>query len=306
MLSRRPWELVGVISHGDSGRGQVRSLRSTGTESLAGGRSWAGGVPESRFVVPPAFDGDARFLIEQAVRAVERADGDGVPLRLVGGIAVALHCPSAASSELRRSYANIDFVAGVKDGAKLDAIFSELDYRPDKRFNSLNGQFRRLYLGANEDRQIDVFLRDFRMCHELPLGERLDIDAPTVPLAELFLTKAQIVELNHKDVIDLFALLADHPVGAGDDDTINGERVATLCAKDWGLWRTVTWTLDRLEAILASDLGGLDVEPIRRGIDDLRDQIAGTAKSMRWKARARVGDRVRWFEVPDDPKRKVD
>ena len=92
----------------------------------------------------------------------------------------------------------------------------------------------------------------FKMCHELPLGERLDVDAPTIPLAELFLTKAQIVQLNEKDLLDLLALLADHPVGEGNGESINADRIAKLCGADWGLAKTVTLTLDRVvEAVTA-------------------------------------------------------
>ena len=45
----------------------------------------------------------------------------------------------------------------------------------------------------------------------------------TIPLAELFLTKAQIVQMNRKDVLDLLALLLDHEVGPGDAETINSD-----------------------------------------------------------------------------------
>ena len=244
-------------------------------------------------------------LIKQAVGVVQRAESEGVQLRLVGGIAVALHSPSARHRDLQRDYADIDFVSGTDSGGKLDLIFSELGYEPDKRFNGLNGKTRRLYFSADGTRQIDIFVRSFQMCHELPLADRLDVDSPTIPLAELFLSKAQIVELNHKDTLDLFAMLVDHPVGPGDEETLNIDQISSLCAKDWGLWRTVTWTLDRLEAILAADLGEINVDLIRSRIESLREGIEAASKSMRWKARARVGDRLQWYELPEDPRRKV-
>ena len=45
-------------------------------------------------------------------------------------------------------------------------------------------------------------------------------DDSTVPLAELLLTKAQIVELNDKDACDLFVLFHDYDVST-DDSGIN-------------------------------------------------------------------------------------
>lgn len=113
------------------------------------------------------------------------------------------------------------------------------------------------------------------------------------------------MELNQKDALDLFALLADHPVGQSDDETVNVERVAELCAKDWGLWRTVTWTLERIEAILKADAGDIDAALIDSRIEELSAGIEAASKSMRWKARARVGDRVQWYELPEDARRSV-
>lgn len=153
---------------------------------------------------------------------------------------------------------------------------------------------------------MDIFVDSFEMCHELPIGERLLVDSPTVPLAELFLSKAQVVELNEKDMLDLLALLADHPVGAGDEETINVDRIAELTAKDWGLWRTLIGTLEKIEGSLAT--AALD-EPagsaVGERVSDIRKAISASSKSMKWKARARVGDRVRWYELPEDPRRSV-
>jgi hypothetical protein len=240
---------------------------------------------------------DANPQLVRAVEVVERAQHEGIRLRLIGGVAVALHSPSALSA--RRDYADIDLVADRVDGRQLDALIAQSGYRPDVRFNSVHGGKRRLYL-QDGGRQIDVFVSDFEMCHRLPLGERLEADFPTVPLAELFLTKAQIVQLNEKDVFDLAALLVDHEVGPGDDDVINADRIAQLCAHDWGLWRTVTGTLGRLPDLTKNEAQRALVEARDASI---RAAIDAAPKSGRWKRRARVGERIRWYELPEDPRR---
>jgi len=243
------------------------------------------------------------LLTGQATAVVERAESEGVVLRLVGGIAVALHCPSASHRALKRDYADIDFVSGKVDSAKIDTFLAEIGYFPDKRFNSIHGRTRRLYFDEGGSRQVDVFMSNFKMCHELPLGERLTVDSPTIPLAELFLTKAQIVQLNEKDLLDLLALLADHPVGEGDDETINADRIAKLCGADWGLAKTVTLTLDRVAQAVAAEGGDIDGPAIASRVEQLRRVIDEAPKSMRWRARARVGERVPWYELPEDPRR---
>ena len=75
---------------------------------------------------------------------------------------------------------------------------------------------------------MDVFVSSFRMCHEIPLEKRLSVDEDTVPLAELLLTKLQIIELNEKDVRDTVALLLEHDV-TDDDAGVNAGHIAELC-----------------------------------------------------------------------------
>jgi hypothetical protein len=75
----------------------------------------------------------------------------------------------------------------------------------------------------------------------------------TIPLAELFLSKAQIVELNRKDALDLVTLVLDHEAGPGDEETINVDLVAGLCAQDWGLYTTVSMAIEKLHQLLTSE-----------------------------------------------------
>src|SRR5205823_1125353 len=114
-------------------------------------------------------------------------------------------------------------------------------------FNAMNGKERLLFYDNPNGRQMDVFVSSFRMCHEIPLEQRLTVDEDTVPLAELLLTKLQIIELNEKDVRDTVALLLEHEV-TDDDAGVNASHVASLCAGDWGLWRTITHNLETLRA----------------------------------------------------------
>lgn len=227
-------------------------------------------------------------------------------LRLIGGIAVAIHSPTATHRALKRDYADIDYIARGTSGKHLDALLESLGYKPDTRFNSLHGRHRRLYFDESGQRQVDVFVDIFEMCHVLPIGERLSVDSPTVPLAELFLSKAQIVQLNAKDMLDLFALLADHEVGPGDEETINVGRIAELTGKDWGLWRTIMGSLEKLDAGLSSTVLEGDAKAlIGDRVQTIREVLSSAPKSVKWKARARVGDRVRWYELPEDPRRTV-
>ena len=124
----------------------------------------------------------------QAVELVEFASKRGIELRLIGGVAVALRCPSASHRALVRKYADIDVATRTHDGKKLNALFEEFGYRPDKSFNALQGKTRRLYHDESGENQIDVFISKFEMCHEIPLGDRIEIDQLTLTPTDLLLT----------------------------------------------------------------------------------------------------------------------
>ena len=242
---------------------------------------------------------------QRASALVDRAQERGVLLRLIGGVAVAVHSPSAAEHGLARDYADVDYIAAGGSARVLDELLGELDYHPDVRFNSLHGARRRLYFDDTRTHQIDMFVNSFEMCHVLPMStDRLRLDSPTVPLAELFLTKAQIVELNDKDLLDLLALLSAHDVGDGDQETVNLARIVELTRGDWGLWQTVIGTLAKIDAALPSaDLDDDLSICIGERTNQIRVAINDAPKSVKWKARARIGDRVRWYELPEDPRR---
>jgi len=62
----------------------------------------------------------------------------------------------------------------------------------------------------------------------------------------MLLEKMQIVRINEKDIIDTVMLLLEHPLGDEDHETIHVGRISKLCAKDWGLWRTLTMNLEKV------------------------------------------------------------
>src|SRR5215210_115983 len=185
-------------------------------------------------------------MAEEAVRVAEAADREGLALRLLGGVAIKLRAKDGLHPAFEREYADLDWITPKGASAAAQKFFETVGYTPQVRFNAMYGQERLLFFDEQHDRQVDVLVGTFRMSHEIRFGKRLALEPVTVPLAELLLTKLQIVELNEKDVKDALALLHDHPVEEEDGDAINGGHIARLCASDWGLWRTFTANLDSL------------------------------------------------------------
>ena len=246
-------------------------------------------------------------LDEEAERILQGAGAKGITLRLLGGMAVSIKCPSASKPPLSRRRVDIDVVGRRRDTAKINQLFKELGYRPRERFNALHGS-RLIFNDIMNQRRVDVFLDVFQMCHKFDFRDRLALEPKTIPLSDLLCTKLQIVEINEKDVKDIFAILLDHEVSEGEGlDVIGASYISKLCAEDWGVYKTFSMNLDRLASY--AERIGLDQEQNRRIVDQvgkLKGFIEAAPKSMGWKMRARVGERKKWYELPEADQEVVD
>jgi hypothetical protein len=239
-------------------------------------------------------------IVSEGQRLLGMASAQGVPLRLLGGIAVRMKAPSVPPS-LDRAYKDIDFAVTKKGGGAADKLLKEAGYEPHVAFNAMHAKERGLYYDEGNGRQVDLFIQSFRMCHEIPLGDRLEVEPDTVPLAELMLTKLQIIEVNEKDIRDTVLLFHGHPIADTDDRAVNGAHIAKLCADDWGLWRTITANLERCRGHVGDyELPAEDRERIEGRFDELLQRIEAEPKSRGWRRRAKVGDKKRWYELPEE------
>ncbi len=240
-------------------------------------------------------------MVEEAVRVAAQAEREGVALRLLGGVAIKVRAEDGLHPAFERDYADLDWIAPKGTSSRVQKFFESIGYVPQTRFNTMYGRERLLYFDEAHDRQVDVLLGTFRMSHKIPFGGRMTLEPLTVPLAELLLTKLQVVELNEKDVRDALALLYHHPVAEGDGESVNAAHVAKLCASDWGLWRTLTANLKALEGHLGRyELEGAGKERIRERVEALLKRIEEEPKSLGWKLRSKIGDRKRWYELPEE------
>lgn len=240
-------------------------------------------------------------ILEEATTLLEAAEARGLPLRLIGGLAVQLRAPAGPHPALARTHKDIDFVTARGKARQVTELMRARGYCANEEFNAVNGHRRLLFYDFANERQVDVFVGSFEMCHVIPVAERLTLDQVTVPLAELLLTKLQVVQLNEKDQRDILALLLHHDVGDADGDAINGASIGRLCAADWGLWRTSKMNLERsAEALDGYGLDDDERKLIAARIDRLRSLIEEAPKTVKWKLRDRIGDRKQWYEEPEE------
>jgi len=258
--------------------------------------------------------GPAGDPLPEAVALAQGAANAGLGLKLLGGLAVRVLCP--AFPPRLRAGQDIDFACLSKGRKAVMSYLEGAGCTGDRRFNNLNGD-RQMYFTAPSGRPIDVMVDRLTMCHTLDFRPGFASLPLTVDAVDVLLSKLQIVELNEKDVRDALHLLAGLPVAQGGraPDTapaagrhasgqgIDTERFAKLLGTDWGWWRTVTGSLAKLPALAAENPALLPPDPPFDPVAQAYElaEIAESApKSVKWRLRANVGDRVRWYELPEE------
>lgn len=242
--------------------------------------------------------------LTEALPLVRGAEAAGAPVRLIGGVAVRVLCPGFPP-RVRRDQ-DFDLVCLGKQRKDVAAFLESAGCESDRRFNNLNGD-RQMYFRAPSGRPIDVMVDRVPMCHTLDFRRTFTVLPLTLGVADLLLTKLQIVELNEKDAHDIVQLLAGVPIGPGPGDadapSIDAIRIEQVVGADWGWWKTVTDNLDKLPGLVDAhpELVPSDTpQDALAAARSLRERAERAAKTMQWKLRARVGTRVRWYELPEE------
>jgi hypothetical protein len=239
-------------------------------------------------------------FVGRATQLVEQANGQGIPLRILGSLAYRLHCPGNLDlfDAMKRDLTDVDFAARSDTRKELRAFLERLGYVIDQDVLVATEGSRYCFADPGSSMLVDVFFDELFFCHQIPLRDRLDLDYPTITLADLVLEKMQIVEINPKDIKDTLVLLLEHPLGSADREEIDAAYIAKLLAADWGFYYTVTTNLGKLGR-LGAEYGTLNREQwavVNSRIEELERMIEEEPKTRRWKVRARIGPRVKWYQ----------
>jgi hypothetical protein len=250
---------------------------------------------------PPAAS-PADDPLPEALGLARGASEAGLGLKLLGGLAVRVICPDFPPR--LRAGQDMDFACMGKGRKKVVDYLERSGCQPDRRFNNLNGD-RQMYFNAPSGRPIDVMVDRLTMCHTLDFRPSFGRLPYTVDAIDVLLSKLQIIELNEKDAWDIFHLLSGVPLSQGSQGgpVLDTDRFARLLGADWGWWRTVTGNLAKLPA-LAQDKPqllppGAQHDPLAQA-SALEEVAQAAPKGVKWKLRSNVGDRVRWYELPEE------
>lgn len=225
----------------------------------------------------------------RAQQVLSAAAERGVAICALGGVAVQLLCASARPGGVwHRGLADVDLATTTKARRLTEEVIAASGFAADDTFNRMNGSTRLRYFD-DDGSHLDVFVDELQLCHTISWRRGLRVGASTLPLPELLLTKLQVVKQEDKDRTDLSALLTDCW-----DDVMGGlDRLVDVVHIDWGLWRTGDLSLQKLEANSAEGL-------VRERALELRQRWQAFPLSAKAKLRASIGDRVRWYQEPEE------
>ncbi len=240
--------------------------------------------------------------LDEAVSVCTAAADQGITVRLAGGLAIQYLTPNFPPRGGDRQ--DLDMAIESSDRRPLTQFLTERGYIGDKTFNALYGHKQLYFQSPQTERSLDVLVDRLHMCHTVEFKGRLGRMPVTLDLTDLLLTKLQIVELNAKDARDIVQLLSCLPIRpASSAPGIDAERFRQVLGADWGWWRTVTGNLDKLPGLLGANpqlaQPGMPFDPVAQAAR-LRQLADEAPKTMKWKVRASIGEKSRWYELPEE------
>jgi len=246
---------------------------------------------------------EERFL-EEAFRILSEAEKRGIILRLLGSVAVKLHCPEFGRlyEAADRPLTDLDFMSYSRFNPVMRDFFTELGYTPNEGVIRYFGKYRHIYWHEEKSLQVDIFFDKLSFCHDIDFRQRLEIDRPTITVSDILLEKMQIVEINEKDLKDTVVLLREHEIANSSRETVDGKYVARLLADDWGFSYTFLTNLDKVRLYLEEfkPLADEDRRVVAGRIEKLVDLIEKEPKGLKWKLRAKVGTKKRWYREVEE------
>jgi hypothetical protein len=269
-------------------------------------------VLEERIIEMPAEWGGVvptEVFLQEGGRLVDEASKRRIPLRLLGGVAIRIHCLEFMDfakklvrlGEGQQEYTDLDFMSLMKFRKnQMKDFFDEMGYEKRPTTMSTAATQRQIYFHPKGWFYVDVFFDKLLAAnHPLDFRGRLELDSPTVTPTDLLLEKVQIVFPAEKDVKDMILLLHAHEIALQEEkNRINADFIATILASDWGFWYTVTTNLKGLGQHVsdAQNLTETEKHALASKIDQLLKTIDDKPKSTGWKMRSVMGAKRKWYK----------
>jgi len=276
---------------------------------------WKGTVPTEVFL------GESQEI-------VEKAKEQGIILRILGGLGIAIHCREHKefAKKLGRigtgvvegqEYSDIDYVSYRGQREKIKELFDKLGYAKRRATLSTAASERQIYYHPKGWFYVDVFFDKLLVAnHPIDFRGRLELDYPTITVTDMLLEKIQMWEaFSIKDLKDCLLLLKAHDVKEkSEKEGTDVLYISKLLSQDWGFWYTATSNLKRIKKFISEiDRLGPEAEispkliekedrtEIAGKIDTLLEWIEREPKPFGWRMRAKVGTKKKWYNPVERP-----
>jgi len=278
-------------------------------------KEWKGIVPTEVF-------------LREAQEIVEKAKQEGIVLRILGGLSIAIHCKEHRefAQKLGRmgtgvikgqEYSDIDYVSYRNQREKIKELFDKIGYAKRRATLSTAASERQIYYHPKGWFYVDVFFDKLLVAnHPIDFKGRLELDYPTIAVTDMLLEKIQMWEaFSVKDLKDCLLLLKAHEIKEkSEKESIGTLYIAKILAQDWGFWYTATTNLTKLKTFITEidklgpevdinpkQIEKKDREEITEKIDILLEKIGEEPKSFGWKMRAKIGIKKKWYNPVERP-----
>jgi hypothetical protein len=278
-------------------------------------KEWGGIVPTEIF-------------LQESQKIVEKAEGEGITLRILGGLGIAIHCQEyrdfaqklgrvGTNVIERQEYSDIDLVSYRSHRDRLKEFFDKLGYAKRRATLSTAASERQIYFHPKGWFYVDVFFDKLLVAnHPIDFRGRLELDYPTITVTDMLLEKIQMWEaFSVKDLKDCLLLLRAHGVSQKPEkESVDASYIAKLLAQDWGFWYTATTNLKKIKAFLEKmdelapqanmdpkQISLQDREEIAQKVDKILEAIDKEPKSFGWKMRAKIGTKKKWYNPVERP-----
>src|SRR2546425_2014493 len=259
--------------------------------------------------MPAEWDGKVptQVFIDEALAILRAASEAKVALKMLGGLAIKVHSLNeeefanrlGRSAEPGQEYSDIDFATYYKSREGVRRVMESLGYSKRPSTMSTSASQRQIYFHPKGWFYIDIFWDKLKAAnHPINFRDRLGVDPVSIPLSDLLLEKLQIVSFSKKDSLDTLLLLKAHAVPHNQGpELIAIDQVARVLSKDWGFWYTVTTNLQGIREYVKemSVLTTQEASDLSSKVENLLYAANSVPKSLRWKLRAIIGPRRRWY-----------
>lgn len=260
-------------------------------------------------------------LIADAKRIVEQAQERKIPLRILGALAVRLHTLHLKKMHTsldrlegqKEQFTDIDFMGYSKQTSDIYKMFKELNFVVDKWVAAYFGKVRGIWYHPQNLYHIDVFYDKLPFSHNVEFGSkpgkgRLELDYPTITLADIVLEKAQMHQIGEKDIKDVIVLLIGHELGSSEKETVNLIRICEPLKNDWGFYYEFQTNMGKVKAFAQKytkqgKLSEAELADVTAKVNKIMAQVEAEPKTKDWMKRAKTGTSKQWWTEVEEYER---